>query len=393
MKKNFLVLTVIAGAILTGCSNDEELSSLATSNSNVIGFDLTGENPMGRSTAIGSNNITQTSFNVFAFDKDGSLFMGTHDNEYSHNGVHIDYKDAKWGYVDPAEQAYWPSESNPLDFYAVNPVMGLEDPAYLFMSWFIHNAEQKIQYTLFDEYSATSFEGENKDVMYAISLDQTKNTNSGKVNMQFKHTLSQVLFKAKTAGNKALQVDVKGIKVHNFGYAGTFTFPKAGGDGTIPEATASNWEFIVRDGETDFDLGIFSIKMVEGNSVSVSSSTTKPVWLSDEDKPLLMIPQTLTKWSTTTSVPVSKAEADKRRESYLSIDCKMMYNGVPMHDTPTTTIYVPFGATWEPGKRYIYTLIFGGGYDDNGNEMLSPIIIEGDAVDWADGTSSEVPAE
>ena len=35
------------------------------------------------------------------------------------------------------------------------------------------------------------------------------------------------------------------------------------------------------------------------------------------------------------------------------------------------TIYVPFGDTWVAGKRHIYTLIFGGGYTDQGEAVLN----------------------
>ena len=53
------------------------------------------------------------------------------------------------------------------------------------------------------------------------------------------------------------------------------------------------------------------------------------------------------------------------------------------------TVYVPFdNATgWEPGKRYIYTLIFGGGYDDQGEPILSPITFDAATADWADASA------
>ena len=49
------------------------------------------------------------------------------------------------------------------------------------------------------------------------------------------------------------------------------------------------------------------------------------------------------------------------------------------------TIYVPFNngtEGWEPGKRYIYTLTFGGGYDKDGNLILAPITFEPEVTDW-----------
>lgn len=46
------------------------------------------------------------------------------------------------------------------------------------------------------------------------------------------------------------------------------------------------------------------------------------------------------------------------------------------------TLYVPFQTTWEPGKRYVYTLIFGGGYTDQGEQILTPINFTASADEW-----------
>lgn len=60
------------------------------------------------------------------------------------------------------------------------------------------------------------------------------------------------------------------------------------------------------------------------------------------------------------------------------------------------TIYVPFSnvdATttgWEPGKCYIYTLTFGGGYDDQGKPILTPITFEPSVEDWVDASGYNV---
>ena len=48
------------------------------------------------------------------------------------------------------------------------------------------------------------------------------------------------------------------------------------------------------------------------------------------------------------------------------------------------TIYVPFGDTWVAGKRHIYTLIFGGGYTDQGEAVLNPIQFDAETTGWVD---------
>ena len=55
---------------------------------------------------------------------------------------------------------------------------------------------------------------ENYDVMYAIAKGRTKDMNNGVVKFNFKHILSQVVFKAKTEYDN-MQVEYNMIKIHN----------------------------------------------------------------------------------------------------------------------------------------------------------------------------------
>ena len=115
------------------------------------------------------------------------------------------------------------------------------------------------------------------------------------------------------------------------------------------------------------------------------------------NSPLMMIPQKLTKWSTySAGAAVSKSDADKKKECYLEISMKLKQNDSYLIGSATEykTVYVPFdnGTGWEPGKRYIYTLIFGGGYDDNGEPILSPITFNAATTNWVDATGADVNA-
>ncbi len=85
---------------------------------------------------------------------------------------------------------------------------------------------------------------------------------------------------------------------------------------------------------------------------------------------------------------MTKADADKAEnsQSYLIIDCKIEQNGLLRHNG---TLYVPFGADWQSGKRYIYTLIFGGGYDENGNPILTPIQFDAETTEWVDDAEND----
>lgn len=357
----------VAAALLSGCS-DNELASVETSEMNAIGFHVVGSQAETKATPTTPSNLTTTDFDVFAF-KGETIYMGENSESFAHDGVQIKYQDGAWNYANPAELHYWPTEA--LNFYAVNPATfdGNMIPNY---GWNIHHNTQQIHYTCANEYLNNS-QPANIDVMYAIAKGQTKGMNGGKVSLQFKHILSQVVFKAKA--NTDMTVTIKDIKIHNVEARGTFTFPE---EATTYPTTQNNWDLISNSLILDFTVIKDQDITVNGTAIADISSST----------PMLFVPQPLTAWNTT----YSTAQANTNKESYLEISCKIQQSGSYLFGDDTTfkTLYVPFGASWQPGNRYVYTLIFGGGYDENGNPILTPINFEADVEGWTDATGSNV---
>ena len=214
--------------------------------------------------------------------------------------------------------------------------------------------------------------------MYAIAKDYTQATKAGKVELQFKHILSQIAFQAKTV-NSDMQVDIKDIKIKNFKLGGTFTIPT---DRNFPQQ--SDWNL----GTEIYKSTAFTVvNKADDSPISVKGSNTAATDISSKT-PMLFAPQVLKKWDVSHNTTV----AETNGESYLIINCKIKQKNDYLHGTADTykELYVPFGASWEPGKRYIYTLIFGGGYDDNGNPILQPINFEAAVDDWTDGTAGDL---
>ena len=363
MKKSTVMLWAIFGALLMGCS-DEEIANVETSSRNAIGFNVLSNAAETRATPTTPSNLTSTDFDVFAFTADGTAFMGKADTEFGHDGVNIVYKDNKWDYKNANDLRYWPSEA--LDFYAFNPGTVSEDMS-AFYRWEASGTSQKISYTCIDEYGAGTHA--NYDVMYAIAKGQTKATNNGVVKFKFKHILSQVVFKAKTQYAN-MRVDIRDIKIHNIRFSGVFTLPAAA-DGTgswsSPDLTFPHAFTVVKDKSIT----------VEGNTTATDISTSTP---------MLNIPQELTAWKVSETATKSKLEADNAKQCYLEIACKIRQSGAYLLGSASEykTIYVPFGDTWEQGKRHIYTLIFGGGYDDQGEAVLNPIQFDAETTGWVD---------
>lgn len=373
MNTKFYFISALASmALLSGCS-DNELASVETSQKTPIGFHTVGSQMGSRATIITPSNLQDTDFKVYAFTNDGTAFMGNNDTEenaYDHNGVQIKYDEPSntWKYANASDLRYWP-EDTPLDFYAVNPGSVAEEELKGYYNWKINKETQQITYTSFDEYKGNTAH-KNIDVMYAIAKNQTKGSNNGKVKFNFKHILSQIVFQAKTQ-YEGMQVDIKDIKIYNCKPSGTFTFP------TTESPKQNNWQ------SADDLRGPIPFTVVKDQTITVNSAA-KPTDISSKT-PLLLVPQKLNNpWNTKTT-PKTKEQADKDYESYLEINCRIQQKGVYVFGKDGyTTLYVPFSASWEPGKRYIYTLIFGGGYTDQGVPVLSTINFDAEVTDWVE---------
>ena len=369
MKKSTVMLWAIFGALLMGCS-DEEIANVETSSRNAIGFNVLSNAAETRATPTTNTNLKNTDFDVFAFTGDGTAFMGKVDTEFGHDGVNIVYNNGKWDYKNASDLRYWPTGA--LDFYAFNPGTVSEDMMMNYM-WEASGTVQKISYTCIDEYGANTGHA-NYDVMYAMAKGQTKDMNNGIVKFNFKHILSQVVFKAKTQYDN-MQVDINMIKIHNVKMGGFFTLP-ATADGT------GSWSDPADLPSEVSGLGKFTVVKdvnitVKSNTIATDISTTTP---------MLNRPQELTAWKVSETATKSKLEADNAKQCYLEIACKIRQSGAYLLGSASEykTIYVPFGDTWEQGKRHIYTLIFGGGYDDQGEAVLNPIQFDAETTGWVD---------
>ena len=368
------MLGAIFGTLLMGCS-DEEIANVETSSRNAIGFNVLSNAAETRATPTTPDNLKNTDFDVFAFTGDGTAFMGKVDTEFGHDGVNIVYNNGKWDYKNASDLRYWPTGA--LDFYAFNPGTVSEDMMMNYM-WEASGTVQKISYTCIDEYGANTGHA-NYDVMYAIAKGQEKDMNNGIVKFNFKHILSQVVFKAKTEYDN-MQVDINMIKIHNVKMGGFFTLP-ATADGT------GSWSDPADLPSEVSGLGKFTVVKdvnitVKSNTIATDISTTTP---------MLNRPQKLTAWKVSETATKSKADADKALQCYLEIACKIRQSGAYLLGSASEykTIYVPFGDTWVAGKRHIYTLIFGGGYNDQGEAVLNPIQFDAETTDWGNADKAD----
>ena len=293
---------------------------------------------------------------------------------------------------------YWPSNaSQQLDFYAYAPT-STEGVT-------INGTDKKIT-----SYTPSTTVADQKDLVIAYNTGtKTANEASG-VPLLFKHALSQIEVKAKCA-NANMKVEIIGVKVVSVAKDGTFTFPAAKTEsGQGKELALGLWNTESSE----------KIAYMVKNSAPVTLNATAQSLMPSTSGTFMLIPQEITAWN---------KENDKKTNhgSYLSVLCRI--SNVSGNNVtqifPTTAGKYGFSAvaigttksdkTWEPGKKYVYTLEFfgtdsgggrfdpdptvpdGGGGDtdvdttdpkDGGKEILKPITFTVDVEDW-----TEVPVD
>lgn len=342
-----LMATVSAGTLMS-CSQNEEQEAVSVSSKDIQFNPLVNSTPLPRALPTTSTNyLTQVkSFKVWGtLVNNGAYYLGRTGDA----GILIANKgDGNWDYNTATDLVYWPNEA--MNFYAVTPATNTN---YSFSG-------AQLTYTVPTDNSA------QVDLMTASSANQTKTTNSGVVNLQFQHALSQVVFKGITKSSN-LSVEIESITLHN---ANSVTTVALSGTASTPTDQYAN----------------YSIGMSDTKTVAVTDAANA-VNLTADDGALILAPQTLTEWADKTST----TSADAAHQSYLEISCKITSStsvGVTYllgSATAYEKTYVPISGTWEAGKRYTYILQFGGGkYSDTGEDRFAPIKMSVKVDDWSD---------
>ena len=353
------MLASAAMSSLGSCSSDELLDSTNTLPENAIAFNVTQQGALSRGTETNSGNFQNQikDFQVWAyFDKaatgtgvtSGGLYVG--DSHTVGTKVNGDSNGA-WSYDDVTKQQYWPATTAPLNFQAITP--------YAHSSFTIENtpdvADPKLAHVTANVTVPTTV-ADQQDIMFAKADNQTRETNSQTVGLNFQHGMSQVVFSGKLASDK-IEATVHGIEIHNLHNTG-----KVGYMGTNAELQAQT---------TGVAGTTFAAGLVDNPVVNSSSQATV---LSAENGALFMIPQTVAKWTTTAKNPVPTSEADANHNSYLKVTCTVKDKASGVVLVNNGSIYIPLDVNWQQGKKYSYTLVFGqgeqgfkpdGSHDDN----------------------------
>ena len=202
---------------------------------------------------------------------------------------------------------------------------------------------------------------------------------------------------------------IEAVKVCNLKYDGPFAFSKSTEDKFVDHTQAGTalttglGEWTLEDYKTSYEVKLPNpvtltkdVKALTGNYTDSNGFT-----MERDSNTLLLMPQTSTKWDPATKYGVETAK------TYFLVKCRI-YNiadlekGYQVGDvmlwgesnSEGKYVAIPFTATWEQGKKYIYTFIFNnysnGGYDEESNPVLYPITFNVSVDDFANATNTDV---
>lgn len=380
MRKNLLALAAFSGILFTSCSNEMDQMVEQQKEQNAIGFStysmMSKGAPIINNGAFAQNG---SSFEVVAFLNDKT-------NPYLK--AQIIHKEGGWNYANPLDKAYWPNgKEDKLNFFAVAPYSDFsaaEGGKSAKGTVTYANSNMEITYTVPTETN------KQQDLMYATTAPMGKNeTQNGNVPLNFKHALNQIHFKGKT-DSKNLKVIIRGIQLFN-------VYGSAAGTVAQGDQSVIDWDYTGKTADQIFT----NMTPAEDIAINTTSESGESVSLTNPSDVLMLLPQPidLPVWKPTPTTPPKEAVA--KTGSYLKISCKLIALGkdgleVYLHGSEGVNgfadMYVPFNcsAMAVSGKKITYTLIFGGGYDDNGNAILTPITFTAEVEGWVTDANPEI---
>ena len=393
-----MVATLLGVAAMTvaSCSQNETLSAHDESAPQPIGFNVVLNHQNSTTRAVTSiTNDTFSAFDVWAFkadtDKESdetyvmgvSASQGYQISKTSTYGVIDSVQQANtdkkiWGYANKRQETFWPSDgTQQLSFYALSP--STVSSAVTNQTVSITKTSPSFTYTVSHD-SQTDIIAAGKTVHLT---DINKYGVTGVVWMAvpltFKHTMALVDFNAKLqSGYPNLSVTVYDITICNAYRKGTCTINPA--DNTVSWGSFDTKETDAYKFTTGTTTDGIILHTTTGSDGAVA--TTVPLTNGSEatnSDNLLVIPQSLTKWGTTTAIN------NTTDQSYLKIHCKITQNGFNL--LTEDYVYVPFEAEWQPNKHYTYTLTFGLGRDSSGKSNGADITFIVTSSDWAAQTA------
>ncbi|MBE6309887.1 MAG: fimbrillin family protein [Bacteroidales bacterium] len=393
MKK--ILLVALATMSLVSCSNDEVMEI----KQDVISFDAVTDNASRAATNYSSSEKPET-FIVYAVhtDSEGNKKMYI-------PGVGVTKKGEKYDFSN-GETYYWPGEGT-LTFYAIvppehyisnegefDPESGvtnqpmyrwygfdenLENPQIAFVQPFVSEMEKNAP-----EYG--------HDLIYAVKAGLSKpaaDAINKTVTLNFRHACAQLVINAINTIPNNIYVEISSVSFWGTVCDGRFSLPNESTDANVVDnngvlANQGTWT-------SAYNLELYQI--IEGLNIKLADDEYVDVAV--DEKAIMAIPFIYQADDDNDETTYTDIYGKEKQGLTLCVNYKV-YNisdptkgyqeGVDalMYDYSTTAKKFPLDATWEQGKKYIYTLKFGD---------LEPISLDITVDNFIDGSTKVVSAE
>lgn len=391
MKKLFLLGMVAIG--LASCSNDEVV--MERNDANKINFTATTQGT-SRAAQVYCNNKKFSSFNVYS----PGFIAG--------DVVTLSDDGATW--VNSVNR-YWPSTGT-LDFYAhVNagttftttgekPQFVNFTPANALTTTVATTADDDEEGDTENPTTPTTSEptvANQVDLLYAVKSSASKE--KGAVALNFRHALSQIVFKAKNVSSN-LHVVINGVGVHNLYGTNTYTIDCTTTDTNIEDHTGAgtdqptnrgSWAELTGAHTTGYATAFDAVTVAKGgNVVNLTEGTegsaaveasedveAKPAVARDFSKAMLLLPQA----GDALNLAAQKADnAESNGGVYFTVDCTIYNVAGAEYAASDITLYsgkirIPADIDWAEGMKYVYTFVFGNGNGGYEPEDPDPVLV------------------
>lgn len=392
MKKH-LVLGALAVLALAACTKSETL-------------ELNRGNEISLS-AVSGKNLTKAADGYCNSNKpiDFQVWAATQGKTYFADQK---YKNQSGTYVAEGAARYWPDGN--VDFFAAKNYKGAgATPATATLDPTAGSTKLTVT-----GYEVAPAVGDQTDFIYAVTKGATKA--STPTNLNFRHALSQIEFRAKNA-NPNIYVYIGGVKVVNVKNKGTFTMEKETttgfynhGNGVTDETDSrgdrGSWSSL--DGAATYSVS-FSPALELPTDGTVKDLTYDST-VDYNPNSMYLLPQTLDVWrgKTLDGQPSTSGKA------YFVVSALIYNVAVPGSFSPATdvvlwgedlgggtygpkdiAVQLPATMKWDDGLRYLYTFNFteygmGGSDPDTGDPVLTPITLTVTVDDFVDVADKEV---
>lgn len=388
MRKIFIA--ALAAVAMVSCAKDE---AVEINKGEAIGFAATTGRVTRAATIDGITEFDQ--FRVWGFHKADATAAET----ALMTNIAVTKAKSGWFYGD--DYYFWPSVGT-CDFYGIYPTT--DDVATSPIT--VDMANKTVSY---DIYTGNYGDWNPTDWVYAVNVGEVRQDT--KVPMNFRHAMSQIVFQVKNT-NKNLKVTIPAGTIDLFcvSQKGVYTLPSEDTaiEANYADRVMGSWDVA----DLDEGHGCYTWANINGTVLDDVNTECLVADFMAEDGAMITVPQAVAAYDNVNDPNNDDMQAYFRMKVLIEQEETEIwpgYNGTSSNEEvekgKAYWVAIPISATWDEGKKYTYTFIFGdgagivppgtpvppGGEIEPGDPILAPIDFTVTIDDIVDTDNTDIP--